>query len=463
MLKIIFFILFFLFGIGHYAQGQCYPGEMPDKIIYACEGDTVKSLAFNSEVFSGCVLAYTLHDFGGGFLSNPLEINLSGSFTMGDAYLDEIYYICAVAGLDEDNDGYPDLDHPETQTSFGTEVQFKKNNPFELVYDCNENDGSINIALNLPEEGINPLRTPFVLSHDFALDTLIVNNTPITLPYNTRNLDLQLIEPPIDYCYTIENIEQLQQACFFDLALRLTERDNKAESYAPEDTVTLKVELFNQGSLPVKSTELVAYLPQGFYTVSANWFFNEEDNQATHFVEDILLPDSSKSIIIELLLSEDLEAEIYTPTVEIASFQSLDGTFLNDIDSEPDRNKQNDLIFDDEILDNVVDEDDHDISELQIILNTVNKYPELNDKIWINTIKPVPVSTMLTIHYKSKDIQPVQIDLYNTNGQKLETYTQMPSGNLNTMLINMTNLADGIYFVRLSNQHQIVSRRVVKQ
>lgn len=462
MLKVFYFILFFLFVLGHYAQAQCNPGEMPEDIIYACEGDSVKALAINSQVFSGCVIAYTLHDFGGGFLSNPLEINLSGSFAMGDADVDEIYYICAVAGLDEDNDGYPDLDHPETQTSFGTEVQFNRINEFELMYNCNENDGSIQIALNYMS-GVTPYKSSFVLYHSSGFDTLKINEAPITLPFNTTNLDLKLIDPPDGYCYNIANIEQMQQPCFFDLALRLTERDNKAESYAPKDTVTLKVELFNQGALPVKSAELVAYIPQGFSTVSSKWYFNEGENQATYFVEDMLLPDSSKSIIIELFISEDIENEIYTPTVEIASFQSLNNTFLNDIDSKPDRNEHNDLIYDDEILDNLIDEDDHDISELQIILNSINKYPELNDKIWVNTVKPIPVSTTLTIQYKSKHIEAVQIDLYNTNGQKLETFTQMASGNLNTLHINMTNLANGIYFVRLSNQHQIVSRRVVKQ
>jgi len=467
MLRYIYVILFFLLKCTPYLQGQCNPGEMPDTILYTCEGEFAEALAFNSEVFSGCILAYTLHDFGGGFLSNPLDINLTGSFEMGEAYFDEIYYICAVAGPDEDNDGLPDFDHPDTQISYGTEVQFLKENLFELDFQCSENDGSINIALNLID-GVNPLRAPFVLSHNLGADTLNVGGPAITLPSNTHSFDLQLIEQPEDYCYFIENIEQLQQPCFFDLALRLTERDNKAESYAPEDTVRLKVEVFNQGTLPVKSAELVAYLPDGFTIVyndlnDNNWIDLDNNNQATYFLQEMLLPDSSKNIVLELLLSQNLEEEIYKPTVEIASFQSLNDTFLDDIDSYPDRDEQNDTIVDDEIIDALIDEDDHDISELQVILNAVNKYPEFEENISINTIGPLPVNTLLNIQYKTKEYQTIDIALYNINGQKLEAKAQKTTNDINTVQFNMVDLDNGIYFVRLSNQQQIVSKRIIKQ
>ncbi len=448
--------------MANFVQGQCYPGEMPDTTFYVCEGNEVHAMALNSEVFSGCVVAYTLHDFAGGFLSNPIDSNLTGTFEMGDANFDEPYYICAVAGVDEDGNGFPDFDHPDTQTSQGTGVQFIENNLFVLDFNCNEDDGIIDIALN-KIEGSNPLRKHFVLFHNFGADTLIVNGGYVNLPANTQNLELVLVDQDQDYCYDIVNIEQLQQPCYFDLALRLTERDNKVESYAPQDTVQLKVEVFNQGVLPIKSAELIAYLPEGFSIVSNGWRLNIEPSEAIYFIEDVLYPDSSKTVILELLLLESLIEDVYFPSVEIVSFQSLNGTFLDDIDSTPDNNNFNDLIIDDEILEVLTDEDDHDVSELRVILNHINKFPLDQENLWINAIGPVPVNNTLQVQYQADKHELINIALYNIDGQMLEDYSKMMNKNTDTVSFNLIDLADGIYFIRLSNQHQIVSRRVIKQ
>jgi len=440
---------------------------MPDATLFVCEGEFVHANAINSEVFSGCVLAYTLHEFGGGVLAYPIDSNFTGTFEKGEAFFDEIYYICAVVGPDEDQNGYPDFDHPETQTSYGTEVQFLENNKFELTYTCNENSGDINIGLNLIG-GHRPFGKTFVLNHNLGVDTILVNDDPISLPANTSDIELKLLNPDLDYCFDVENIDQLQQPCYFDLALRLTDRDMKVESFAPKDTVRLTIELFNQGVLPIKSTELVTYLPAGFSVAPPKlllpkWHLNDEKDQAIYFVETVLPADSSVMISLDLLVQKEVEEGIHKPAVEIVSFQNLDGTFLTDIDSTPDRNVENDKVVDDEISDTTEDEDDHDVNQLQVVINNINKYTPDDEELWIHSISPVPVNTILNLHYQTKNNETISVSVYNTNGQVLETYTQTSTRDIKGISLNFTNYADGIYFVTLHNQKEVVSRKILKQ
>jgi len=446
------------------AYTQCDPGMLPEGPIYACEDVPFNMASFGAEVFSGCVLSYVMLDNSAGVFINVIDTNNNGIFEKGEAEFDVPYYLYAVTGVDEDKDGFADLDHPDTQTSDFTEVTFLENNPFELDYTCDENNG--NIILQLNKASIFTtfiLDGAFVLHHSFGTDTLDVDGEPLNLKLNTTDLNIELLNQTSNYCYSIKHEELLEQACYFDLALQLKKVDNLLESFAKDDTVSLNIEVLNQGTLMVADIELVTYLPPGFTMLNSNWFLNDKETEAILFVDEALRPDTSLIFQVDLLVSEDVIQGTFVPAAEIVSFQSMDGTFLTDVDSFADRDATNDLVVDNKIDDPMNDEDDHDICEVQIVLDNTSKFP-IVDEIDLLSITPNPADDLCSVNYLTKNIEPVTLTIYNINGQAISTFSQTSNiPYINSFMINVSHYPAGIYLINLSTEEKTITNRFVKQ
>lgn len=122
-------------------------GIMPstDAVNPICAGDVTLFNTTGSNLGDDDVLIYVLHDSATTELGTVLAVNINaGTFDplSGENILtNTVYYISAVVGPDDDNDGIPDSNNECTVVALGTPVVFLE--PLELLFDinCDEQTG----------------------------------------------------------------------------------------------------------------------------------------------------------------------------------------------------------------------------------------------------------------------------------------------------------------------------------
>jgi uncharacterized repeat protein (TIGR01451 family) len=154
-----------------------------------------------------------------------------------------------------------------------------------------------------------------------------------------------------------------------DLALRKTLSPTQANPVRPGDLVTYFIEIFNQGTLPVKGVKLIDYAPvelEFVPTSSVNWVAGAT-NTATGEIVGQIAPGESAVVQIgyRMALTAPRNQTIRN-TAEITEFRDILGAVLVDADSTPDSDRTNDGLVTNDQLDNVNgDQDDHDIADIR--------------------------------------------------------------------------------------------------
>lgn len=100
-----------------------------------------------------------------------------------------------------------------------------------------------------------------------------------------------------------------------------------------------------------------------------------------------------------------------------------------------------------------------DMSDLGLVSNTKEEPANLASF----EIAPNPTGGFLNIQFELKEAVPVQISLVNLMGQEIQTEKlgRVSAGNFNSN-INLNELSNGIYFLRLDIDGEVVSRKVIK-
>ncbi len=154
-----------------------------------------------------------------------------------------------------------------------------------------------------------------------------------------------------------------------DLALRKTTTD--VGPFAIGDIVTYQIEVINQGNTTIHSVGVIDYIPTGFTNVLGNaplWNYDPASNVSTTTLSNIA-PCETRTLEIQLLLEKSSTggSEFWCNEAEIYFMQDSDWNDVDDIDSTPDFVNGNDVFTDNEVIDNTIDQDDHDEECVEIV------------------------------------------------------------------------------------------------
>lgn len=133
------------------------------------------------------------------------------------------------------------------------------------------------------------------------------------------------------------------------------------------DTVTFEIEVFNQGNVDAQNIQVTDYIPAGLELVATSAWI-EVDGKAT-LVNPISSLAANQSTVVEIsfIISQYASGSI-TNVAEISSAENEEG--LEDIDSTPDDNPDNDGTPKDDVINENGrtggDEDDHDIETINV-------------------------------------------------------------------------------------------------
>ncbi|MEM6318586.1 MAG: SdrD B-like domain-containing protein [Bacteroidota bacterium] len=158
----------------------------------------------------------------------------------------------------------------------------------------------------------------------------------------------------------------------FDLAL--TEELITEGPITPGDSITTKVKVFNQGTIPADSIKLFAYIPAGLNLADDAWMtMNDSTAMRTLTVADGdiptggLVPDEMTMVTIDFIVDPSFMDTCLISYAEIGDATDENGQPVTDIDSTPDGDNTNDAggevntTTDNEVDETApTDEDDHD-------------------------------------------------------------------------------------------------------
>ena len=133
------------------------------------------------------------------------------------------------------------------------------------------------------------------------------------------------------------------RVCFikqdFDLALRKTLAVGQASTVNVGDTVSFKIQVYNQGSMDAYDVDIADYIPSGMQLVDPAWTFNGAF--ATRRLAGPIAFDSSLSTTIRLKVTGTATQQINFAEISRAS-DRLGGANVRDIDSQADSIPNND-------------------------------------------------------------------------------------------------------------------------
>jgi gliding motility-associated-like protein/uncharacterized repeat protein (TIGR01451 family) len=132
------------------------------------------------------------------------------------------------------------------------------------------------------------------------------------------------------------------------------------------DTVAFTITVFNQGNVPAHDIRVKDYIPVGFifdFGMNANWTDNG-DGTAFTYIDGPLNGGQNTTVTISLIVDKNFTGASLTNIAEIErSADQPGGPDVDDKDSTPDGDRDNDIIGGDDITDNTNDdEDDHDFT-----------------------------------------------------------------------------------------------------
>ncbi|MDT4835440.1 hypothetical protein FQZ97_691050 [compost metagenome] len=154
----------------------------------------------------------------------------------------------------------------------------------------------------------------------------------------------------------------------FDLALRKNLQPGQKTIFKPGDTVTFDITVFNQGNVDATDIDLTDYIPTGLTLNDANWVLDGSKARWNGAIPS-LAAGAQATVSITFTLNDDaVGLSVIINTAEISGAKN--DKDLEDIDSTPDDNKDNDgPVKNDEINEDGKkggDEDDHDIEPITV-------------------------------------------------------------------------------------------------
>ncbi len=167
-----------------------------------------------------------------------------------------------------------------------------------------------------------------------------------------------------------------------DLALCKLYYENSPAHYG--DTLLFSINVFNQGTLPVKQVSLVDYIPTGLSWIpNAFWSYDPGTSTATYVLDSLLNPGDSARIFYHLRVQQ-YPGSVFNQVNVAEIVRAVDSEgfiYFADFDSQYDYNKNNDVggvpnsltdnAIDDDGLDSdgdgIKDEDDQDPAMVPIV------------------------------------------------------------------------------------------------
>ena len=170
-----------------------------------------------------------------------------------------------------------------------------------------------------------------------------------------------------------------------DLALRNVRIGNMP--VRRNELVTFRMEIFNQGNVPVSSIDLVNYISANYqFDAALNPGWNMSSGKLYSTLNAVLSPGQSTAVDLQLRLVQD-DISLLPNIAEIYGMRNANGLSIKDYDSTPDNNPGNDAggvlssVTDDLLSgDGTNDEDDADpatvpVHDLALILTTDQTLP----------------------------------------------------------------------------------------
>jgi len=149
----------------------------------------------------------------------------------------------------------------------------------------------------------------------------------------------------------------------FDLALIKQVAVSQETPVSPGDDVTFTITVINQGNIDATNISVVDYIPSGLTLNDGNWIASS--GFVTYSSGIDLAAGDQTSIEITYTVNPTYNGSTIFNYAEIASAEDGDGDPVEDIDSTPDNNSNNDgPVEDDAVNGENGDEDDHDIAEV---------------------------------------------------------------------------------------------------
>ncbi|MEP7195132.1 MAG: SdrD B-like domain-containing protein [Saprospiraceae bacterium] len=308
-------------------------------------------------------IATTKTDISGNYLFNNKNVDLNGdgqleNLNFGDTYLiviDDSRFDPVTKILSLGQNKY-DLS-PDNVMANGLADSYDSDGTIEQIGICEQLKALPLIVAQIGNSGQNQYNFDF----GFQPNSLVVN-------------------PPV-----ITNI--------VDLAL--IKKINSPSSLKLNDYVDFSIEVYNQGNVDVDYYEVIDYIPLQFEFVNAqNLSWTADGSNAIYKSTKVLKAGEHDIIAIKLKLINTIQVQSIINVAEIAAIKDKSGIDLKDIDSNPDKIKDNDAggvvnSATDNLLtgDGINDEDDQDpanlsIYDLALILTTTKNTPaKINEDV----------------------------------------------------------------------------------
>ncbi len=208
----------------------------------------------------------------------------------------------------------------------------------------------------------------------------------------------------------------------FDLALVKRLAPNQGTSFSPNDLITYRLTLYNQGDLTAYRIYVNDYLPNGLILQDADWT-NNNGTIVYNTPIPVLAPGQSVDIDITLRVSPVFTGTIIVNVAEISAADDdtdTTNTPPTDVDSTPDSNPNNEGTPVNDVTDNTGnDEDDSDIETV-----TINQPTPIHELAIIkDRISSSPVAPGSDVLYRLR-----VTNLGNQTETNIQVYDQLPSG-----------------------------------
>ncbi len=154
----------------------------------------------------------------------------------------------------------------------------------------------------------------------------------------------------------------------FDLALTKSLAPGQDAIVDPDEDITFRITVTNQGEIDAYEVEVVEYLPVGLVLSNddTNGWFDNGDGTLSNAIPGPIAVGTSASIDLDVSVQDGVRGDLVN-LAEIAAAEDVNGAMPIDIDSTPDAVSDNDGDPVDDAIDNRDgDEDDHDLAPIRI-------------------------------------------------------------------------------------------------
>lgn len=102
--------------------------------------------------------------------------------------------------------------------------------------------------------------------------------------------------------------------------------------------------------------------------------------------------------------------------------------------------------------------------EFNVLETSSLKVADFNNKFSNSfTVSPNPVSDFISINYDSNEYKDVTATLTDVTGRLIETNSSKRSVESNRILLNASSLEAGVYFVKISDETNTITKKIIKK